>query len=158
VVARRCGVSASDAFSAGLLHDLGTALLFRVSPACYEAVAAAAGDDPATRIMLERAEFEVDHAEAGASVLQAWGFPYAMVEVMRDHHRLPTEDTNPIVRVVRAGEALAVLSGAPDMGEPIPDVYEALHALGIDRSDAEPLADQVAGEAEALAAFLNWDG
>jgi putative nucleotidyltransferase with HDIG domain len=158
VVARRCGVPASDAFSAGLLHDLGAALLFRVSPGCYEAVQSAAGDDPSARIMLERAEFEVDHAEAGASVLQAWGFPPAMVEVMREHHRLPTEETPTLVRVIRAGEALAVLSGAPHLGEPIPDVFEALHAVGIDRSDAQVLADQVTGEAEALAAFLNWDG
>ena len=35
-IARRVGIQPNDAFSAGLLHDLGTALMFRRAPRSYE--------------------------------------------------------------------------------------------------------------------------
>src|SRR5260221_13430887 len=69
-IARRVGIQPNDAFSAGLLHDLGTALVFRRAPRRFQ-------DSGAT------------HAEVGAAALGLMRFPAAMVEAIASHHRDP---------------------------------------------------------------------
>src|SRR3954467_3120395 len=65
-IARRVGIQPNDAFSSGLLHDLGSALVFRRAPRRYDAVLELlAGDPELTRVEAERQEFGMTHAEVG---------------------------------------------------------------------------------------------
>ncbi len=155
VVARHTGRNEGEACSVGLLHDLGAALQHRAAPAVYEAMVQATWDDPVARVLAEQQHFELDHAEAGAAVLSAWGFPADLVEVLHDHHRLPVPGTGDLVLVVRAGESLADLVKTVDPGESIPDPVEALGAAGIDDPDLEALTAEAAEQAESLRSVLS---
>src|SRR5438876_2030 len=56
-IARRIGTQPNDAFSSGLLHDLGAALVFRRAPRrCDVVVDLVAGDPKLSRIDAERME------------------------------------------------------------------------------------------------------
>ena len=145
---------ANEAFSAGLLHDLGTALLFQVDPGLARELDEEAADDPLGRLEREVSVYGMHHGEAGAAVLDAWGFPQGIVDVLRDHHRLPVVETAELVKIVRAGEALAALGGAPGIAEGVPEPAEALGGLGLSSATWAELSMQVAGEAESLVSLL----
>lgn len=153
VVARHTGRNEGDACSAGLLHDLGSALLYRAAPATYEAMLADTAEDPVARTIVEEERFELAHPEAGAAVLTQWHFPDEVVEVVRDHHRLPLPGTGDLVRVMRAGEALGDMAVLIDPGEAIPDAVEALRAAGVDVGGDDDLAPLVAQADEQVAAL-----
>ena len=155
VIARRLGVPASEAFSAGLLHDIGSALLFRQVPDQYEAVLQFASLDPGNRLDFERKVLGLDHAEAGAAVLRAWRFPPAFVEAVRNHHGPIDTELTPLGRSVVTGEALASARDV-ERTEPYQPVERALGAAGIDPNEAEDLVAAMETESEALASFLGW--
>ena len=62
-------VASGDALCAGLLHDLGAALLFRLRADRYCSLLVISPDE---MIVAERAAFGYDHAELGALALDAW--------------------------------------------------------------------------------------
>jgi len=75
-----------EAFTAGLLHDIGRLVMAgKFGPLYWETVDAATLDDPDWE--REQATFGVDHADVGAWVLEAWNLPAIIVESVRLHHR-----------------------------------------------------------------------
>jgi HD-like signal output (HDOD) protein len=86
VLARRLRVSAGDAFSAGLIHDLGVALLHRYDSATYEAHCMAPDLPEEELIGLERSLFGIDHAAAAAMTLAEVRFPKLLVDAVALHH------------------------------------------------------------------------
>jgi len=157
VVARRAGVPSSEAFSAGLLHDLGIALLYRHLPQQYETVLQFASLDPTARLDFEAKVLGLHHAEAGAAVLKAWRFPESFVSAVLHHHSPIDQLESPIARCVVAGEALAACLDDRMMHEPVHDPEEALAVLGIRNANLTELVRAVEAETEALAAFLAWE-
>jgi putative nucleotidyltransferase with HDIG domain len=74
-----------EAFTAGLLHDVGRVIIAsRFREAYWDAVGGASEAEPVTAI--EQASFAVDHAEVGAWLFEAWNLPPAIVEAVREHH------------------------------------------------------------------------
>ncbi len=106
VVAGRVGLSTADAFSAGLLHDLGAVLLHLRDP---DAFARAQRQPTMTAIVAAELEaFGTTHAQAGAAALDAWGYPPAFVEAVALHQHGVEEPVFALGRVVQVGEALAL--------------------------------------------------
>ena len=70
-----------EAYTAGLLHDLGKLVLLHNAP---DAAAALYGADEAAEP--EASLFGCDHAEAGAVAAERSGFPEPLVAVIRRHH------------------------------------------------------------------------
>ncbi len=74
-----------EAFTAGLLHDVGRlviALRFREH---YWQVVGGAGERGPVEV-LEAETFGVDHAEVAGWMLEAWSIPPGIVEAVRQHH------------------------------------------------------------------------
>ncbi len=75
-----------EVFTAGLLHDIGRAVLALRFPAEYAKVVFAAARDAATPLVdHERAAFGIDHAQAGAWLGETWALPPAVVEAAGRH-------------------------------------------------------------------------
>ena len=75
-----------EAFTAGLLHDVGRVVIAsRFREAYWEAVGGGSEAEPVTA--LEQAAFAVDHAEVGSWLFEAWNLPLAIVEAVRQHHQ-----------------------------------------------------------------------
>ena len=161
IVAPRVGAKHPDAFSLGLLHDLGRSLLYRSDPEGYAALSEATGSESLELTAAERATYGIDHARAVARILKAWSFPEDFVDALANHHGDPAAATSALARSLAAGEALASLSTgdeAPD-DEAVLEVPETIAAaLEVGKVPVEmvpTLVTQVRRGAEGLASALN---
>jgi putative nucleotidyltransferase with HDIG domain len=153
-IARRVGIQPNDAFSSGLLHDLGSALVFRRAPRRYDAVLELLADNPEmSRIDAERLEFGMTHAEVGAAALSVMRFPAEMVEAISTHHTPPAEVATPLGRVLIAADAVALEVDNITSEQNAP-LTEALAALEMPESAGESLVSEVRSDQENLAGFL----
>ncbi len=76
----------NDAFTAGILHDVGHLVLAVNQPQCYGQLLdlVRAGELPFD--VCERQVFGASHAEIGAYLLGLWGLPNSIVETVAFHH------------------------------------------------------------------------
>jgi putative nucleotidyltransferase with HDIG domain len=151
VLAPRAGVRPNQAFPLGLLHDLGSALLYRADPDRFEAVQAEARGGRALRAA-EKAAFGMAHDEAAARVFSAWRFPETFIEAVADHHAHPATLSEPHTLLLVAAEAVA---GRLVPGAELEHGHNAgLRALNLDLTDALAIARQVEDDvAHLLQAF-----
>jgi putative nucleotidyltransferase with HDIG domain len=77
--------SPDEAFTAGLLHDVGRLVMAMRLREEYWTAVGGSGETQAVEA-LENATFGVDHAQVGAWLLEAWNLPAALVDAVRDHH------------------------------------------------------------------------
>ena len=122
VLARRVGESPDDAYSAGLLHEVGWLL-----------GAGVAADQP-----------DQDHAGLGARLLARWNLPDRIVGAVQQHHTRPASLAVPLDRVVVAAHAFAVAVGAPAPERAISTI-EALQLVGL----VDARVDRITAEIEA---------
>lgn len=80
------GIDPSDAFVAGLLHDLGKVALDAVFPKAYARVAMLAADSYGDIADAERQLLGVDHTVAGRRIAERWNLPAQLQEVIWLHH------------------------------------------------------------------------
>lgn len=157
-VSSRLGVPRPEAFSTGLLHDLGAALLCRLDPDGWATVEGQA-NQPDTRqaTLFEKKRFGLDHCAVASVALGSWRFPEEMVEAIATHHDRPAGQPTALQRCLSAGHALAVLARFDDF-----ERYEATAALSkverelrvgdVDPQTAFDLSRTVRTEALAIAA------
>lgn len=75
----------AEAFTAGLLHDVGRLVLAAGEPVRYaQVVDLARSGVPA--VEAEVSVFGVDHIEWGYHLAQEWGFPEEIADAIADHH------------------------------------------------------------------------
>jgi len=161
LVSARLGVPRPEAFSLGLLHDLGAAVLQRLDPVAYAQVEeASARPDTRQAALLEKRAFGMDHAAVAATVLGAWRFPAEMVEAIALHHEPLTASSGRWQRCLAAGQALAQLARLgddrrADAAALLPRLDAELRLGDVDPESAFELSRTVRGEAAALARSLS---
>lgn len=107
ILAERLRQPVGDAFSIGLLHDLGSALLAIRRP---EEAAETRDDAHRTGLGLEQLElarFGIHHGTLGALALRATRFPQAYVEAILAHHRPPDPEAPVMSRLLIVANAVA---------------------------------------------------
>ncbi|MEO1614204.1 MAG: response regulator [Planctomycetota bacterium] len=83
---RTCDTDEADAaFTGGLLHDLGKIIMINAFPRRWEKLVAEARS-PDELSSLELQEFGASHEGIGAYVLDRWGLPPAVVNIVASHH------------------------------------------------------------------------
>ncbi len=101
---------ADDAFTAGILHDVGKQVIsqfIRRNKEMFEEI-----DDTKTFDFIERDKLGIDHAELGASVLKKWRFPSPLVNAAKYHHRPDeTPEDQALVDVVHVANAICSSGG-----------------------------------------------
>jgi putative nucleotidyltransferase with HDIG domain len=153
VLAPRAGVRPNQAFPLGLLHDLGTALLFRADPERFLAVQGEARDGRPLRAA-EKAAYGLAHDEAAARVFSAWRFPETFIDAVADHHAHPATLTEPHALLLVAAEAVASRLVKTPAYELEHGQNTGLRALNLDVTDALAIARQVEDDvAQLLHAF-----
>jgi HD-like signal output (HDOD) protein len=86
---------AEEAFTAGILHDMGKVVLACTFPERYAEAVNLAQKSAIPLWLAEQQILSVTHAEVGAYLLGIWGLPDSIVEAVAYHHR-PMECTNNI--------------------------------------------------------------
>jgi len=76
------GYNPSEAFLAGLLHDLGKLILDRILPRAFAKVAAICQNQQVNIAEVERRVLGIDHHVAGKRLAEHWGLPHAVQDVI----------------------------------------------------------------------------
>lgn len=86
-LAKRCGVLRGERlYVAGLLHDIGSLILYRKFPNKVSAVLLASAGDEEVLARVEQEMFGFDHAELGGALLELWNLPVSLLSAVRYHH------------------------------------------------------------------------
>ena len=76
----------SDAFLAGMLHDIGLTALAQYDAGRINAAVNRATEVPGAHLEIELETFGVTHQQVGAALLRKWRFPRHLVDVAGAHH------------------------------------------------------------------------
>jgi HD-like signal output (HDOD) protein len=116
---------AGDAFTAGLLHDVGRIVIASNLPQEYAAVVTAAREESHPLHEEETARLGVNHAKVGAYLLGLWGLPTAIVEAAAGHHA-PGQTVFAcefsLLAAVHAANVFAHASSGQTDGLPLPEL------------------------------------
>ncbi len=143
ILAPAVGVRSSDAFAAGLLHDVGELLLLQERPTEYAALYGGFTSH-AGQLVAEKEAFGTDHALVGAEHLLDWRVPDVIADAVADHHD-PFRASALTTIVVAAADEL--ISDEPGRNH-------ALDLLELDPDAADGLRRRVEAEADDLSGLL----
>ena len=154
-LAPRLSVSPETAFMAGLLHDVGTALLGCCVPRDYQATLDHAREHGCSVLEAEQATLGLTHARIGAILAEQWRFPAVIRAAILDHHA-PGGGSEPVAHVVHAADLLAcALQGRL----PIADISSRLadetrRLLALEESGLAELLVRIESRAAGLLVML----
>ena len=136
-----------EAYLAGLLHDIGRAILWAHAPTPYLNVMTGAHDEAAL-LARESRELKINHAQAGAGVAQSWELRSFLADAIRYHHELPQRLLNAhvLVRIVSVAHYLAEVEADAALDA---NVLAVLNLSADDARALQQLAQTRLGEAEA---------
>lgn len=97
-----------DAFTAGVLHDVGKLAMLLCEPELFAEAADLVVRENRRFAEAERAVFGLSHALVGARLAQRWKFPEALIAAIRDHHPDHPASTIETLNDVVAAANLAV--------------------------------------------------
>ncbi len=127
-----------DAFSGGILHDVGKLVLDQVLPSEFNAILEYVDQNGCSIIEAEHRILGTDHCEVGEYLLEKWNLPPLLIECVALHHSPAIFRSNPqMVSVIHLADIFArhlhIGSGGDNM-IPTPDPF-ALDELEIDMDD-----------------------
>ena len=115
---------ATDAFTAGLLHDIGKIVLLQYMGEDFEQAIALSKKRPCELNSAEKELLGVDHGQIGAWLAENWLLPRSISEVMQYHHDLSRAEINrPLVALVGFADILCRILGAGDGGNYAPPAF-----------------------------------
>jgi putative nucleotidyltransferase with HDIG domain len=153
LLAPRVGCSGADAFSLGLLHDVGWALLYRLRPDAYELVVNRAVAQGVPLVRAEHEEFGISHDLAAGRVFAAWKFPPEVVRAIANHHQpVSLREASPLSSLLAAAEEVAYW--LPDAPHHEPHRPGALAAIGVTHDELRTLVEQTQERSAEVAASV----
>jgi len=112
-LAREMRLEGGNAFTAGLLHDIGKVFLDLKIPALFTRIVEMVAAEKSTFYAVESRVLGTAHDEIGAYLLDSWNLPNELVKAVRHHHR-PVYG-GPVAVVVYFANLLAQAAGFPCM-------------------------------------------
>ncbi|HIJ78003.1 MAG: HDOD domain-containing protein [Desulfobulbaceae bacterium] len=107
-------INADVAFTAGLLHDLGKAILSDFLQGTMEKILAAIDSGQyADYPTAEKEIVGVDHGYIGYLMIKKWNLPESILDAVRYHHEpaAAQPELRPLVYAVHLGDLIAMMSG-----------------------------------------------
>ncbi|MGO4883604.1 MAG: HDOD domain-containing protein [Bryobacteraceae bacterium] len=126
--ARACGVPIDTAYTAGLLHNLGTLGLMSAYPEEYSRMLAVTEDFGFDLLRTEQDLFDIDHCLAGCYLAQDWDFPDELAAAIAVHHEDPVEGEASLDNVVKVSWRLSDTLGYVAFPQDRPWTYAQLIA------------------------------
>ncbi|MFO0747817.1 MAG: HDOD domain-containing protein [Myxococcota bacterium] len=105
-------IDPEEAYTCGLLHDLGRFVLYLEAPAELRAIDETDWETPLALIEAERRLCGFTHAELGAMAAAKWDLPVTIATVIRLHHSPPDSGVTPeqraLIELVRTADWLDI--------------------------------------------------
>ena len=124
-----CKKLPETAYSAGLLHNIGTLILIRNRVEDYTKVVNKAQNKSMDILEIEQESFNVTHQETGGYLISWWKLPFPIVEAALYHHRPldPCILNKEVVAAVHLAQHYAwKLTKQPVFTQFFPEVYDIL--------------------------------
>ena len=143
------------AFTAGLVHDIGKLLLNRPLKSKLDQLP----PDCGFSCLLE-AETNIlgyNHAEAGASLAEAWNFPAYLVGVIRNHHENPDDSPEGnLIRTVSVANLITChLGWGGGTGEISEDnFWEGVSGFGFDEDILRELMEKLPADLDGMLGMI----
>jgi len=119
-------VARDSAYTAGLLHNLGTLGMMSAFPDEYSRMLEVSNDFGFDLLQTERDLFEIDHCAAGAYLAQDWDFPDELAAAIAVHHDPPVPGELSLDNLIkvswRLSDTLGYAAFSPDKAWPYEDL------------------------------------
>ncbi len=153
----------SEAFVAGLIHDIGKLILSQYQTSNYSKCLQIVSTERISLAAAEERVFGVTHAEVGSWLAGRWNLPDALTEAIRLHHIPLAARAKPeLTAIVHFANILARAAKIGNGGDPlVPSFYRGvLHSLPLqlDENDKVDLSFYLAEfnqEMEQVDSFIN---
>jgi HD-like signal output (HDOD) protein len=86
---------AGEAFTTGILHDIGRLVLAHFTPKQYEPVLQTAREQQVTLLESEQNVLGFNHADISGYLLEKWKLPAPIVDAVKYHHQPALSQTSP---------------------------------------------------------------
>lgn len=106
-LASRLDLNAEQAYTAGLLHDIGRLVLASQFPSHYELTMAYRVQHDCSLFEAERAVLGLDHAAVGHALTRHWKFPEELQQAVALHHAPSVKGRPALPLVVQAADLIA---------------------------------------------------
>ena len=126
---KRCGVLHPERlFVAGLLHDIGSLVVFTRVPEKAKELLMIAQNDEQTLAYAEQQEFGFNHADLGGMLATLWNLPDTLVEAISCHHNpLDAVCSKQQAAIIKIADMLADRSDLGALFAPMPRRDEPLN-------------------------------
>lgn len=152
-----------EAFTCGLLHDVGKLVLTQIDPARMSTIVRETKKSERSFVEVEREWDLPGHSFMGEVIATKWGLPQVIRLAIRYHHFDVSQmgsvlaSAKPVIHIVRLANQICVKnhvghSGDCSDGQVTPDM---LRNLGLKESDLPSIEAQLAKDMERAGAFLN---
>ena len=125
----------SEAFIAGLLHDLGILVIHKYFHADYIKIQELIRETETSPLEAEESILGVTHADIGRWLAERWNLPAHLCEAIASHHTSESiEDDKRLTALIHVADVLsnAGLAASYDFDEGLTFNRSALHLLGLD--------------------------
>jgi len=152
------GINPKDAFVMGLLHDFGKVVMHQHFQDLFHHLLQTALDknEPLHRVSKEL--IDIDHAEIGAIITEAWKLPPKLVTAIKHHHEpsLVRRDQNE-VHLAHLANYFCHFKKVGISGNPVPDkpYSGSLKALGLDKKDLNDVWDFLGIDVDSLQSLVS---
>jgi putative nucleotidyltransferase with HDIG domain len=124
-----CERDKDDAYTAGLMHDIGRLAMLAASPEEYSQMVKEAREKQKDLLLAERDTFGMDHCLVGVRLLREWKFPAELCDAVQKHHMAPEGGRFGTTQLVHAGCQMADMLGFQMGGRTIDWSLEAVLAM-----------------------------
>lgn len=144
-LAKRLKASEDNAFTAGLLHDIGRLVLASCFPAHLSAVLAYSAKHDCLLQQAEREVIGIDHAMIGEALAKHWHFPLEIQEAVARHHALKETAHMPMTGITHIANVIAhALEFAEGHAYLVPPLSDAVwQSLRLDEADFQAIFSEV---------------
>ncbi|MCB6184595.1 HDOD domain-containing protein [Leeia sp. TBRC 13508] len=135
-LAEKTGCQKEISFVAGLLHDVGTLVLFTEFPDQFVSLVHEECHGPGI-LAKEQSFFGFDHTELGSQLALNWHFPEPIIQAIKSHHVGEAATIGPVAGVVFCAEELVGYYTCPTAAETFSPIDQLpgdlIRFLGLDQ-------------------------
>ncbi|PCJ51830.1 MAG: hypothetical protein COA79_25285 [Planctomycetota bacterium] len=146
-----------DAFTLGLLHDIGKLLMSVYAPEETVKIIALAEEEEISFIEAESKIIDTNHAEVGAWLAEKWKMPTSICDSIRNHHNPDHYEKHVLTASTHFGNYIASVKKMRCDGsfEQMPLNPNVWSILGLKRESLRTVLDQVKNEIQAAESMLS---
>lgn len=151
-----------EAFTCGLLHDIGKLVLNQIDPKRFKNLCQLAKAETKSFVEAEKTQELPGHAFVGEAVATKWNLPMSIRLAIRYHHTDVTpmatllDSEKPVIHIVRLANQIVVKKQIGKSGDYSPGLIteDMLKPLGLNLADIAVIEERLEKQMELAGAFL----